>query len=213
MEILNTLNVPFYKFIADKSLTDKILHKVSNLSFLKSDRLPEQGFTFEDFYDDELFAFFDQSIKEVQSLYYHEHLTFEIVDCWVNKYSKLNKLHRHIHTNSIISGIFYCTTHTTEGTTIFEMENPWFYKNNVNTNLSIYKNYKPLSSEITAEAGTLILFPNSIPHTMKTLVNTTTSRYSIAFNTYPTGPISLNKTSKLEINVISVRDRVKGHQK
>jgi hypothetical protein len=208
METINILNIPFYKFCADQALTDRILNQVSNYKFTNRDIALENGYSYPDFFDEELFLFFETSIKKVQNLYYHDNLEFPIVDCWVNKYSKMNNLVPHTHNNSVICGVFYLTSHEDEGATIFSLPNPWHNQNN--SNLSIYKGSKPILGEIKAQAGTLVLFPNNLLHTMKTLVKVTSPRYTIAFNTFPRGTISDLYTTKLSLDVISVRERVIG---
>jgi hypothetical protein len=209
MEKVNVISLPFYKFKADDALTSKILDTVANLNFTMDNNI-ENGYSYHDFYDEELFAFFDKSIKQVKKIYYKDNLNFPIVDCWVNKYSKLNKLKRHMHSNSMICGVFYLTSHEDEGSTIFELPNPWY--NEQLSNLSVHENYSPLIGEIKAEAGTLMLFPSNIFHTMKTLMKLSSPRYTIAFNTFAIGNISDQNTTRLSINVSTVKDRVTGNK-
>lgn len=209
MEKINAISLPFYKFKADDTLTLKIVDIVSNLNFTM-DKNIENGYSYHDFYDEELFAFFDNSVNQVKKIYYNDNLNFPIVDCWVNKYNKLNKLRGHTHSNAMICGVFYLTSHEGEGSTIFELTNPWY--NQQLSNLSVHGNYSPLSGEIQAEAGTLILFPSNIPHTMKTLMKLSSPRYTIAFNTFATGTIGDQNTIRLSINVSTVKDRVIGNK-
>ena len=148
MEKLNVLSIPFFKFKVEKNIQEEIFDVVQKLNYIKDGKI-ERGHIFHDFYHEGLFNFFDNSIKQVQNIYFNDDLTFPIVDCWVNKYTTLTYLHKHSHSNSIICGCYYVTDHDNLNT-IFETQNPW----NVVTHshqtsiLKINKNNNPLSGEV-----------------------------------------------------------------
>lgn len=208
MEKINAINIPFYKFQSEKELVEKIHEDVSKLQYTIENDITN-GYVYADYYHKELFEWFDQCITQVAKLYYYDTLSFPIVDCWANKYTSLNKLNRHNHSNSTICGCYYITDHDT-GNTIFEHHNPWnFFSSGSNFNLQINKNMNPLEGEIKPIAGTLILFPSNLYHRMKVFKDTKKTRYTVAFNTFPSGIVSDLKTKKLELKSYSLEERIK----
>lgn len=215
MEKINGISIPFYKFRAEDALIQEASDCARTLEF-KTEPTYENGFVYHNFYHKNLFDFFNKSINEFKQVYFHNDVDFPIVDCWVNKYGKMNKLNRHFHSNSIICGLYYVTTHTDkQAATIFEMDNPWlFVKPNSNSlNFSINNENTRMSGsslkgEIMPEAGTLILFPPSLYHYMAPITKFSEFRYTIAFNTFANGIISNNNSQVLSIKSISMEDRV-----
>lgn len=209
MKIINVLSVPIYQFVAPKDLQEKVLEHVKTLEFLPEAN--QSGYSYHDYFHDELFDFFEDAISQVQKIYYKDNLKFPIVDCWVNKYSKLNSLHRHQHANSVICGIYYVTSHESYGGTIFEMSNPWFMGSSFlnSCRIKIDKSSSgSLFGEVAAESGKLILFPPSLIHSMNIIKNMSV-KYSVAFNTFASGIIDDSHTAKLTLSPLSLRDRLK----
>lgn len=208
MEQINAISIPFFKFKANIELQNEILGIVKELNY-KSATNQENGFISENFYHKKLFEFFDSSIKEFKKIYFVDDVDFPIVDCWVNKYTGLNNLNKHNHVNSAICGLYYVTSHDKNLSTIFEAENPWsLYGNTKGIGLSLNKtNNQPLIGEVIPESGTLILFPPALYHYMKPIKLLNVQRYTIAFNTFPSGDISLNRTKVLSVKTISVEDK------
>lgn len=215
MEKINVISIPFYKFKAEDALIKEVYDDVTNLKFI-SELKTENGFVSHDYYNENLFKFFNESIREFKKVYFDDNIEFPIVDCWVNKYNKLNKLHKHMHPNSIICGLYYVTTHSeSQAATVFEAENPWvFIKPNINSvNLSLHDPSYPagtmtLTGEIMPEQGTLILFPPSLFHYMRPITSISKVRYTIAFNTFASGNISSHRTQVLSLKAISLEDKL-----
>lgn len=208
MEKFEILKIPFYKFKVHDSIKDDVYEKVTRLNF-KQETMKTNGFVFNNFFHEGLFNFFENSIKEVQKLYYNDNLEFPIVDCWVNKFSTMNNLSRHAHSNSVISGVYYVTGHD-DANTVFEMQDPWTvatYNKDVPL-LNIVKNSFPIIGQSKADAGTLVLFPPSLHHYMKTFVTKGCDRYTVAFNAFPSGDICDLDTRILSIKTVSLRDRL-----
>jgi len=198
MKKIDAINIPFYTFQAEFNLIKDIQYLISTLEFIPASD-STNGYVYPKFYNDKLFDFFNQSINEVKKIYYKDEIEFPIVDCWVNKYTTMNKLNEHNHPNSVICGLYYVTDHSDHGETIFNTKNPWILHNSEGINLTIHKDFKPLSGQISAEEGKLVLFPASLYHFMKPISKLNKIRYTIAFNTFPTGLISNWRTSCLNI--------------
>jgi len=207
MNIINAIHVPFYQFQSEKLLVDKIFNEVKDLQFLKEPQ-PNHGDVYPNYYNAELFAWFDSCISQVAKLYYHEHLNFPIVDCWINKYLSLNNLKKHNHSNSVICGCFYLSDHEV-GDTIFELPDPWVLNQGNYSNLLINKSTQPLQGKIKPVKGSLILFPSNLIHYMKTFTDKKNPKYTIAFNTFPSGEISNFQSMKLNIRPVSVEEQKK----
>ena len=121
------------------------------------------------------------------NFYAHEFLfitkstEFYITQSWCN-YNATGDIHgRHMHTNSLISGVFYIQGENTP--TVFYREKEMFpLKFN-------YEDYDLNNCEayvMDAEVGKLFLFPSTMKHSAVEN-KTNTERISLAFNTWATG--------------------------
>jgi len=207
MKQLDILSYPIYEFSCDENLVNDVKKHVESLDFL----LDGSFQIFDNYYHKELFQFFNESVTQVKNLYYKKSLEFPIVACWANKYNKMQQLGNHTHSNGIISGVFYVTTHEDTAPTMFNMYNPWTDFDNSKdpyNMLQLYDEPKLITDKIYSKAGTLLLFPSHVKHSamiMKKMEN----RYIIAFNCFPKGEICDLAPGRLTIDVLSVEDRVK----
>jgi len=208
MEKIEVLKVPFYKFKVHDSIRDDVLKAVESLEFVP-ETMKTNGFVYRDFFHEGLFDFFENSIKEVQKIYFNDNLEFPIVDCWVNKFQVMNNLTKHAHSNSVISGVYYVTSHNAANT-VFEMRDPWTASTHSSQVplMNINKFENPIWGETKADAGTLVLFPPSLFHYMKPISDRNTTRYTIAFNSFPSGVICDYYTRMLTVNALSLRERL-----
>jgi uncharacterized protein (TIGR02466 family) len=210
MEQINILPYPIYKFQCNKKLLENVHNDVLSLYPNKFVNTPK-GFQLSlNYFHSELFDFFDESLSQIQKKYLHDNITLPIVDCWVNRYPPLEKSREHFHTNSLVSGIFYLTTHTNEGATRFAQLHPWSTTENNNdfyNFMEVYKNPYKDYHEFFPVAGTLLLFPSTLLHYTTPCPKSKEIRYTIAFNAFPSGQISKLSTMGLTINTVSVRDK------
>jgi len=219
MNTLNIISVPLYEFVADEQLTDAVLSDVKNLDFKKSN-LGNNTSSNNFYYHPKLFEFFDKCLSELKDkLQIHPIIELPIISCWVNKNSKFQYHHYHNHSNSIISGIFYLTTHES-GDTVFTIPDPWYDRINNPTILVTTNNsssYNQVSPRIIGKnkpvKGKLILFPSHINHKVLPLTETGV-RYTIAFNTFFSG-VSGNSESPTYLNLTakSVKERFEENNK
>lgn len=206
MEKINGISIPFYKFNADNELNNKVYSDVIKLTYNPE---PDVGAIYNNYYNEDLFNWFNDCIAKVSKELYTDSLSFPIVDCWVNKYTALSRLKKHYHSNSIICGVYYVTGHQ-DGQTMFQHPNPWSFSSSPERprfNLSIDKsNNQMLEGKVTPSEGLLILFPGNLFHYMNTYKDTKKTRYTVAFNTFPSGEFSDSKSMRLAINTISMID-------
>jgi len=217
---LDILPYPLYKFQIDPVLADEVLEHVKNLKFEKNLSNNNNLDMHINYYHEKLFTFFNESVNSVKQLYYRDEIDFPIVDCWANRYGPLEKISNHTHANGMISGVYYANAEENFGPTVFNINDPWcsdFFSDKSEYKLiTIFKeNYKQMRvrSEVIPEKGSLLLFPSHIFHFVKPNLNKKISRYTVSFNTFPSGIISFNPTSMLELKTVSVQDKQNGSKK
>lgn len=209
MKTLNVLNYPIYQFESDLTLADDVLSDLRNKNFVKLQH-PSYSYMLGNYFHDNLFNFFENCIEQVKSNYFKPEISFPIIDCWVNKFSCLQTLANHTHSNSLISGLYYLTSHEKDGATSFSIPDPWSDHNyNPYTFLTIYKETQWMFADIFPTKGTLLLFPSKIAHKVKPIKNTKDVRYTISFNCFPQGVFETTDTVKLELSPVSVRQKNK----
>lgn len=107
-----------------------------------------------------------------------------ICSSWANKIPEGHIINAHSHANSYISGSFYLTSgspieffNTGLNDTVFQFAPAKvFDPDNARTYGSVYFDIEP---------GSLVIFPSGMVHGVR--MNTGADRYSVAFNTLPTG--------------------------
>tara|TARA_R110000803_G_scaffold206786_1_gene274265 strand:+ start:566 stop:1204 length:639 start_codon:yes stop_codon:yes gene_type:complete len=109
-----------------------------------------------------------------------------ITQSWVNKTLKGEFHHKHVHANSFVSGVYYFKGND---------DDKIFFEQDGYRQISIPTNDPVISNSSTwwlpAEEGTLILFPSSLAHWVNPVEGN--ARYSLSFNTFPTGILGDNK--------------------
>lgn len=107
---------------------------------------------------------------------------FKLTQSWAN-YTKPGQSHmRHIHANSIYSGVLYISTDSMRDKIHFYRHDPSTIRPNyVDQNI-----FNAASWWLPAETGTMILFPSVLEHAV-TQVGEGIERCSLAFNVFPQG--------------------------
>lgn len=111
-------------------------------------------------------------------------LEFYITQSWINYTKPGEAHHRHHHTNSIISGVFYISA-------LREVDGICFYRNAPSTLRASDEQqncYTANSWRFEVGAGDLILFPSSMTHGVD-CNNAAHVRISLAFNTFLRGEL------------------------
>ncbi|NBP00411.1 MAG: hypothetical protein EBU90_09860 [Proteobacteria bacterium] len=204
MKIIDSLHIPFYEFRCDEALIDSIVETLPSIKFKKDSSNSNSG----NFYNKELFSWFDECLKELCKELYSDSIKLSITGCWLNRASRFEKTQSHCHINSIVSGVMYFSNENS-GKTIFKIDDPWYHAQNNKvlqlTKTPIHERSVTLKSEIFPEKGKLILFPSNIYHEVNTH-NGSHYRYTLAFNTFVSGLIMSNDaTRQLNLNSLEVR--------
>ena len=200
MNIVNFLPLSIYEFTCDKELIDRIVSTVADIPIEKntSNMVSDTDL----FYDAELYDWFNSCIEEAkQSLYIPKEVKLEITSCWVNKTRKLQIHHRHIHPNSFMSGILYLSGEHSGGLTEFITDNLWW--NNFKwLSFENSPNVRTINQKYIPQKGKLLLFPSGLQHGVTAVIDNST-RYTISFNTFFSGPISDTKKGRVRLELTS----------
>lgn len=109
---------------------------------------------------------------------------FYITQSWVNYTNTGQSHHRHMHTNSLMSGVFYISA-------VKEFDKLFFYRE-ATPQINVWNNevnwYNADSWFFSVGTGDLILFPSNVQHGVEETAGKHT-RISLAFNTFVRGEL------------------------
>jgi uncharacterized protein (TIGR02466 family) len=133
------------------------------------------------FLEDSLKEYIDQTINPVESneLY--------VTQSWVNYTKEGEYHHKHTHSNSIVSGVFYVDT-------VPDRDRINFFNDRYSTIKPETKDWNSYNSEswwYETKPGDLYLFPSSLPHSVFTVPKGKT-RISLSFNTFIRGSVGVD---------------------
>jgi uncharacterized protein (TIGR02466 family) len=114
----------------------------------------------------------------------HPRHAFYITQSWVNFTEPGELHHRHMHTNSLISGVLYIQVKP-------EVDRICFYRNSPAQILVSHDQLSPYSSPsicYSVDVGDLILFPSALVHDVERTTGAHT-RISLAFNAFVKGEL------------------------
>jgi uncharacterized protein (TIGR02466 family) len=117
-----------------------------------------------------------------------------VTQSWINFNDNNTSHHTHIHTNSIVSGVFYVTPKPAP-IIMFKKHDDFMLRPNITS----VNRYNSPTKTIVVEQGDVILFPSQIPHGVQRN-ETNETRISLAFNTFYKGSLgSKNNLTYLEL--------------
>tara|TARA_R110002167_G_scaffold145343_1_gene336277 strand:+ start:85 stop:693 length:609 start_codon:yes stop_codon:yes gene_type:complete len=130
-------------------------------------------------------TYLDEYFREI---YTHSNsVSLRITQSWCNYAGAGEAHHRHLHPNSIVSGVYYPQT-TDEDTITFY--NTKIYARAFALKVSQYNEFNSLSWWMPTTQGSMILFPSELEHSVNARSSTTApDRISLSFNTFLTGDI------------------------
>ena len=140
-----------------------------------------------------LYEWINKCLMEVKYKLNLQCTRMEITQSWANTLKKGDAMHSHSHPNSFMSGILYLTN--SNASTIFSMDNIWIndHKNRSQTISLKYPgrigNDILVSHKQPTIEGDLIIFPSNLFHTVDEHSVDEYDRYTISFNSFPTGHI------------------------
>jgi uncharacterized protein (TIGR02466 family) len=116
-----------------------------------------------------------------------EKLDFYITQSWLNITKPGGFHHEHLHSNSILSGVFYISTQKGDSISIIDP--------NANIKESIifapkeYNMWNSCTTHIPISPGELVIFPSWLRHSVQPNEKATKDRISLSFNTFVKGTI------------------------
>ena len=139
--------------------------------------------------------FIEDCVKEYTDKIFVTDQELNVTQSWANRTKIGQEHHYHDHPNSILSGVFFLKS----GSPIKFLNNRYHsfqleHKKNVNS----YNQYNQNAYEFPSEPRILILFPSYLTHYVP--VNTGGDRYSLSFNTFPSGSFG-SKRSLTHVNL------------
>jgi uncharacterized protein (TIGR02466 family) len=166
----------------DKTKEDVFLNEGNTTS---NDNNVLENIVFKNLKDDLYLRVKDYFDKIISS---SNNITPYITQSWLNYTEKNEYHHKHTHSNSLVSGVFYINCHE-------EYDKIKFFNNNYKAIVLEVKNYNLYNAEnwwYPVKTGDIILFPSSLTHMVETKQGNNT-RISLAFNVFVKGNIGNEK--------------------
>jgi len=200
-----------YEFDIDTSIVDRYLEKFLDCKNVKeyhgynNDKIKNTSVALSatdeqnnviNFYDKDMLDYVQLCLDEVSDLY----VNFKVVICdtWVTR-TKFGQIGNwHTHSNSMFSGVVYLTDHN-DGHTEFEIRDPlqnkltpWISQDIIK-NINYITRYKP-------QRGKMLIWPSSLVHRIS-LSRDKNTRYTLSFNSWPSGQIYTEVSGRLNIGI------------
>ncbi len=129
-----------------------------------------------------LTEFFQTSLNDyVQQVHAPAGTQVVISSSWINWSRTGEHHHKHTHTNSFISGVFYVQTNPDDKIWFHDDTHKW-----LSMPKSVYTNWNSEQFYYKVTQGDLYLFPSNLPHSVA-VVQGAQERISLSFNTWPKG--------------------------
>ena len=215
MNAIQISNSALYEFHSTQSLVDEVYHQILNTTLSYGNNTPpgekidsysmngyvltEAGLTF--FHNENLFNWFNDCLRQVASQHFSRN-HIQICDLWIMKQTFGERSARHIHTNSIFSGLYYLTDQESSET-VFYFDDPVY--NFFSPFYDTLVKQKPYTYISKPKAGKLLIWPSYLPHSVNVLKEKNT-RYSISFNTMLSGLISGDRTGYCDVRINPVNN-------
>ena len=178
--------------LSDQSLNSHILSNLKNENFLQNnEHIPFVNRSYQtnhylhtDKKYEKLILWFKECLSDYQHNLNLDCENLDITICWANKFPKnaMGSIAKHTHRMSYLSAVYYLTP---GAPTCFE--DPVIQR--TNNSLDVHNN-RPRTACFEAQPGKLLIFPSWLEHYSmehKAMFD----RWTISFNTMPTGKINL----------------------
>ena len=194
MEEILTLPQSLYVFRSSKNILDNTLEQVKQLEWKRNakNEISTNLFLHKEDNFKEVSEWIRECVLEVVSKIQYVCEDFKIIQMWATKTTFQEWHHPHHHNNSVISAIYYLTDSNSH--TWFSIPSIWDDEIvNKNSPLRLCyeeedKSLRPVHKQPT-EAGTLIIFPSHLHHSVNEHLMDPDPRYTIAVNLFPSGRI------------------------
>jgi len=192
VKVTGLFPVPIYQTILNRELTTEEINFFNQLEKRKNsyNNNSKNNYVLDEkplaTLKDELFLRVEDYFQKI--IRPKDNVTPYITQSWVNWTKTGEEHHKHAHSNSLFSGVFYIDADE-------EYDSIVFFKRNTYESLSIESSeYHVFNSEswtFSVKTGDIILFPSSLSHKVESKIGDNL-RTSLSFNTFINGTIGLN---------------------
>ena len=143
----------------------------------------------------------EQILKKVNLFLYdnlkvNKEIEFYITTSWLVKFPKNGFAQKHIHSNSIFSGVVYLNTPTKGGEICFHKDNR-YHNISYPTLELVYDSWNINNSDFwkfTPSQGDIFLFPSNLTHSVEKNLSDN-ERISLAFNVFARGKFGIHEST------------------
>ena len=207
MKKINVLPQTFYQFKCDESLVNEVLPHVKEEEYViqcygdptSNSKSINYSLHKEERYNT-LINWINKCINEVKEDLKFQCEKFTITQCWLNSAEYGQSHHKHLHPNSFLSGIFY--VNDSDSNTIFFGDNSWNHRKDIIKITPMENPDLEIIHEESSVKGKLIVFPSNILHSVLPSCSFSNTRYTLSFNTFPSGKIgNMSFLAGLELEI------------
>ena len=193
-EIENLFSIPLFKtnygeISADEhdvvercfieGLYKNTLNFTSNNNYILDKELPD----LKKFINKSIVSYVEEII--IGDEYDQDELSFQITQSWLNVSRPGQSHHKHLHNNSVISGVFYFQVNPHRDGITFYNSIP---QQTIHINPKKYNHYNSGLWRVLVKSGDLLLFPSQLYHAVDQVIGRE-DRVSLSFNVFPRGTI------------------------
>lgn len=115
-------------------------------------------------------------------------IKFEMTNSWVVKHDPGDWGQSHVHTNCLLSGVYYLHTNENSGRIVFRKDTNYInlFPNAVDVEFDEWTTYNSKNWAFQPKNNQVFLFPSNLLHSIDDN-NSDEDRYSVAFNFFPRG--------------------------
>ena len=207
MKKINVLPQTFYEFECDESLVNEVLtlakeeqYTIQRYGDPTSNSKSVNNLLHKEERYSKLIDWINKCINEVKEDLKFQCEKFTITQCWLNSAEYGQNHHKHLHPNSFLSGIFYIND--SDSNTIFFGDNSWNHKKDIIKITPMEDPDLEIIHEESSVKGKLIVFPSNILHSVLPSCSFSNTRYTLSFNTFPSGKIgNMSFLAGLELEI------------
>ena len=207
MKKINVLPQTFYEFECDESLVNEVLtlakeeqYTIQRYGDPASNSKSVNNLLHKEERYSKLIDWINKCINEVKEDLKFQCEKFTITQCWLNSAEYGQNHHKHLHPNSFLSGIFYIND--SDSNTIFFGDNSWNHKKDIIKITPMEDPDLEIIHEESSVKGKLIVFPSNILHSVLPSCSFSNTRYTLSFNTFPSGKIgNMSFLAGLELEI------------
>ena len=129
----------------------------------------------------------------------NEDVEFEMQNSWINRHAKDEQNTLHWHSNAMLSGVYYIQNEPGAGDIVFHKSHLYYnlFHDTVRVSFKNHNQWNTPGFTISPKSGDIVIFPSHLEHQV-TPNQTTTPRYSLAFNFFARGTVG-GGTSELKL--------------